>query len=269
MKKWTKEQEDFLKKNSFEISNEEITKKLNKKFKTNYTILAVKCKKEKLHIISNYRKVAKKYTPEIIEFIKENYQGKDNIELANLLNKKFKINTDANKICDLKANLKRRYDIDLRTGINKGCFKKGDIPVNKGKTWDEYMPKESQIKCLKSSFKKGNIPYNYREIGTERVNKNGYIEVKIQDGALNNNWEFKHRYIYEQHYGKIPKGYKVIFLDGNINNFSIDNLKAVSSHEELIMNEHKLRYSNKELTNIGHLIAKIEQKRRKLKNDRL
>ena len=30
-----------------------------------------------------------------------------------------------------------------------GCFLKGHAPANKGKTWDEYMPKRSQKRCAK------------------------------------------------------------------------------------------------------------------------
>ena len=132
MKKWTTDQVKYLKKISKGKSNKEISQLINKKFKTNYTASAVSTKKVKLGIKSNYIYMSK-YTDEVIEFIKSNYQNKDNIELASLLNKKFHLNTTGDKISMLKANLKRRYGLNLRTGINKGCFKKGQVPSNKGK----------------------------------------------------------------------------------------------------------------------------------------
>ena len=79
----------------------------------------------------------------------------------------------------------------------------------------------------------------------------------------------KSRVIYEKHFGKIPEGYTIIYLDGNKLNLELDNLKAISRAEELIMNKNKLRYDKKELTETGHLIAKVINKRGQLKNERL
>ena len=265
MKKWTKEQEEYLKKIASKKSNKETASMINEKFNTDYTYKAVSSKKKKLNIKSDY-KYTPKYTDEIIEFIKENYQGKDNIELANLLNKKFNLDTNSDKVCNLKANIKRRLGLNLRTGINRGCYRKGIEPANKGKKWDEYLSKEQQEKAKKTWFKKGNMPLQHREVGSERINVDGYIEIKVKEPNV---WKLKHRYIYEQYYGTIPKGYKVIFLDNDKTNLNINNLKAISSHEELIMNEYKLRYDKQELTKTSHIIAQIELRIRELKNERL
>lgn len=209
---------------------------------------------------------ANKWTEEVIQFMIDNYEGKDNIELAKLLNEKFNLNTNNDRVSNVKANLKRRRGIDLTTYINRGCYRKGIEPANKGKKWDEYLTKEQQEKAKKTCFKKGNIPHNHRQVGEERTNVDGYIEIKVSEP---NKWELKHRYIYKKHYGSIPKGYKVIFLDGNKTNLNINNLKAISSHEELIMNEYGLRYGKKELTESASIVAQLELKRRELKNERL
>lgn len=148
----------------------------------------------------------------------------------------------------------------LKCSYNAGCFKKGNVPFNKGKKWDEYMSPEGQKNSRKTTFKKGNVPPNRRECFEERITKDGYIEIKIQDGKLNKNWILKHRYIYEQHYGKIPDGYNVMFADKNKQNFDVDNLILVSKSEDLIMNSRKLFFEDKELTKIGHLIAQVISK---------
>ena len=210
-----------------------------------------------------------KYTPEIIDYIIKNHKGKSLIDLANMINEKFNLNITNDDISNLKSRLKKRKGIILEPAINDGCIKKGSIPPNKGKKWDEYMSKESQTRSRATTFKKGNIPPNHRKIGEERISKDGYVEIKVQDGCLNKNWELKHRYVYEQHYGKIPKGYNVIFLDGNKYNFDISNLKIISKHDNLIMNEYKLRFKDKELTESAYILAQIENKRRQLKNERL
>lgn len=265
MKKWTKEQENYLKKIYYRKSNKEIADLINKKFSTCYTASAISAKKVTKGYISESKKQPKKWTEEVIDFMIENYKGKDNIELAKMLNERFDLNTNNDRVSSVKANLKRRKGIDLTTNINRGCYKKGISPSNKGKKWDEYLTKEQQEKARKTTFKKGNIPPNRSEIGQERMTQDGYTEIKIQDGTLNKNWVLKHRYIYEQHYGKIPDGYNVMFADKNRQNFDIDNLILVSKHEDLIMNNNKLIYEDKELTKSGHLVAKVIAKTAKLK----
>lgn len=195
-----------------------------------------------------------KWTDEVIEFMKCNYKGKDNIELAQLLNEKFNLNTNADRVSNVKSNLKRRKGLDLTTGINRGCIKKGNIPFNKGKKWNEYLTKEQQEKSRKTCFKKGNIPQNYREVGSERVNVDGYWEIKVSEP---NKWELKHRVIYKQNFGDIPKNCKVIFADGNKNNLELNNLILTTNAEELHLNKRGFRFKEKELTETGLNIVKL------------
>ena len=44
--------------------------------------------------------------------------------------------------------------------------------------------------------------------------------------------------VWEKVNGPIPKGCKIVFLDGDKNNISIDNLKIVSSGALAIVNRH-------------------------------
>lgn len=127
------------------------------------------------------------------------------------------------------------------------------------------MSPEQYKKCQATMFKKGNIPANRRPIGSERLDKNGYILIKIQDGHKTKNWTRKHRYLYEQAYGNVPKGYKVIFADGNNRNFDLENLILVSDAEELIMNRNKLFKKDTELTKAGVVVAKLLDKVNKRK----
>ena len=271
MRKWTEEENNYLKENYIGKYDENIANLMNNYFKGKYRIYtrsSVSSAKQRLGI--HYKnEYGKKYTKEVIDYILENYKGKSLIELADLVNKKFNLNINNDNLSNLKSALRIRKGIILEPARNDGCIKKGNIPKNKGKTWDEYMPKEAQEKSRKTTFKKGNIPPNRREIGEERITKDGYIEMKVQDGCLNDNWVYKHRRIYEQHYGKIPEGYNIIFLDGNKKNCNINNLKAVSKAEDLIMNNNKLFSTDKDITYSGTLIAKIIDKGNKLKNERL
>ena len=190
-----------------------------------------------------------KWTDEVIQFMIENYQGKDNIELAELLNKRFNLNTNGDRVSNVKANLKRRKGINLNTGINKGCIKKGNVPFNKGK--------KGLTGANKTSFKKGHVPANYRKVGSERITVDGFVEIKVSNP---NRWVIKARLIYEKYYGKIPKNHVIIYLDGNKQNLDINNLKAISRKEHLIMNHNNLRYNNKELTETSLNLAKLMSK---------
>lgn len=198
-----------------------------------------------------------KYSKEVIKFLIDNHKGKTLVELANMINKKFDMNITNKDVGNLKSRLRRRKGIKLEPAVNDGRYRIGQPPANKGKKWDDYLTKEQQEKSKTTCFKKGNIPPNRREVGEERLTKDGYIMIKIQDGKLNKNWQLKHRYIYEKHYGKIPEGYNIIFLDGNRKNTNISNLKLVSKYDDLIMNNNKLFSKDKDITETGTIIANV------------
>lgn len=200
-----------------------------------------------------------RYSEEQKEFIITNNYGKYSKELAEMFNQHFNTNITAKEIAYFRRNHK------LKSGLT-GQFKKGNVAHNKGKKQIEYMSQESIERTKKTRFKKGNKPKNYRPVGSERITKDGYIEVKVADP---NKWETKNKIIYKQYFGDIPEGHKIIYADGNKLNNDINNLILVSDNEELIMNRHKLRTENIELTKTGYLIAKVIDKTNMVKNERL
>ena len=188
-----------------------------------------------------------RYTDEHKAFIVDNIKNTAK-DLLSLFNKKFNANLSEQQLYNFKA----RHN--LKSGLVGGQFKKGHIPMNKGKRWDEYMSKQGQINSSKTTFKKGNIPTNHRPVGSERLNVYGYIEVKV---AEPNKWKLKHRVIYEKEFGAIPKSHIVTFADGNTENFELDNLILISRYENLLANQYDLHKRDKELTKTGLLIAKV------------
>lgn len=195
--------------------------------------------KSKTHIWSEEEK---KYLSEITP-------GRHYSEILDLMNKKFIYNFT---ISQIKGAI-RRYK--LNTGFN-GQFKKGSIPVNKGT--------KGLTGANKTSFKKGDRPVNYRPVGSERVNIYGYIEMKVEDP---NKWRLKHVVVWEQHNGPVPKGYNIIFGDGNKQNLNIDNLILASKRELLILNRRKLIFNDTDLTKAGLNVVKIYEKINKLKKE--
>ena len=193
-----------------------------------------------------------KYTDEMKQFILDNYKGRYNKELADLFNQKFNTNITSRTIKSYKANNK------LNSGLT-GKFRKGQTPHNKGKK----MPKEVYEKVKHTMFAKGNVPPNHRPVGSERISKDGYIEVKV---AEPNKWRLKQRVVYEETKGKIPEGCPIIFLDGNKRNFDIDNLRCITRSELLYLNCNGLNNSN-EITETGILMARLDRAKNKKKQE--
>ena len=102
-------------------------------------------------------------------------------------------------------------------------------------------------------FKKGHEPHNTCYDGHERISKDGYIEVRIMKGK----YVSKHRHLWEQSNGKLPKGYILIFKDKNQQNTSLDNLELISREENMRRNTIH-RFPNELKTTIT-LINKLKK----------
>lgn len=194
-----------------------------------------------------------RYTQEQKQFIINNNYGKYAKELAKMFNLKFGANITAKEIKYFRQNHR------LNSGLT-GQFEKGH------KTWNKGL--KGYMGANETSFKKGNVPHNHRPIGSERKTIDGFWEIKVDEP---NKWMLKHRWVWEQSNGKIPKGYVLVFLDGNRDNISLKNLKLISRQENLVMNNNKLRYENAEVTNVANTLAKFIIKttqRKKTKNEK-
>ena len=144
----------------------------------------------------------------------------------------------------------------LNTG-RTGRFEKGHATWNKGT--------KGLTKANVTSFKKGQKPHNYKPLGSERIMKDGYCEVKVSDTGRR--WRPKHVLIYEKHHGKVPKGSAVIFLDGDKRNFDIDNLYLVTRSQLAMLNKNNLIQKDADLTktaiNVVDLMKKISAMEKK------
>lgn len=184
------------------------------------------------------------WTKEEKIYLKKITPGHHYKEIQKLMNKKYNLCFTLGQI----NGAIKRYE--LKTGFT-GQFEKDHIPANKG------------IKgvCAQGSdkgwFKKGIIPPNHREVGSERITVDDYTEIKI---AEPNKWRLKQQLIYEKHNGPIPKGYAVIFGNGDRHNLDIDNLILVSRQQLLILNINKLIQKDANLTRTGVIIADLYQK---------
>ena len=103
-------------------------------------------------------------------------------------------------------------------------------------------------------FKKGNVPANYRPVGSERINVDGYIEIKTADPNI---WEIKHRVVYAQHFGELKKGDTIIMLNGDKTDLRPENLMKVTRSELVRINANGLHSDNTEIGKTKALIGKL------------
>lgn len=154
--------------------------------------------------------------PDMVAYMREIIPGHEEGEIRAMFLEKFGIVLTKMQIKNFKIN----YHIS--SGTHGGRFQKGCIPHNKGKK----MPPEIYERVKHSMFHKGHTPVNHRPVGSERINVDGYTEIKVADP---NKWRLKQRVIYEQYYGvELTKDDVIIFLDGNKQNLDIDNLFRLS-----------------------------------------
>ncbi|TGP22318.1 MULTISPECIES: HNH endonuclease [unclassified Mesorhizobium] len=126
------------------------------------------------------------------------------------------------KLEDIKALCSRRGWLTGRTG----GFEKGSIPFNKGK------PHPARGRAAETQFKKGSMTgaaaAKYKPIGTERFNKDGYLERKIHDGLpLQSRWRLVHLIRWEELNGALPAGEALKCLDGDRRNTDPSNWRAI------------------------------------------
>ncbi|WP_376872306.1 HNH endonuclease signature motif containing protein [Albirhodobacter sp. R86504] len=106
-----------------------------------------------------------------------------------------------------------------------GRFSKGKEAHNKGK------PMAWHPNSAKTRFKAGSIPKNLRPMWSERIGRDGYIEMKVprENPHTGHPTRFmlKHRYVWEEANGPLPEGMVLKFKDGVRTNCTLENIIAI------------------------------------------
>lgn len=204
------------------------------------------------------------YTPEDIAYIKEHFATSPTADIAKHLNVSPSAISYKAHMLGLKKDesyLNSPACHRMQKGSTLGSktrFKKGTVPPNKGKKQSEYMSPEAIERTKPTQFKKGQLPHNAKQDGviSTRRNVSGrkYKWIRISLG----HWVELHRHEWEQTYGPIPKGFNIVFKDGNSLNCDIDNLQMVTN-DELMYKNTIMRYPP-EMRRAFRLIGKLTRK---------
>ena len=182
-------------------------------------------KNHKLRSGSQYRGKTKLFTPEQEAFFYEHNKGTLAQDLVDLMNAEFGT-----------------------------CFTAGQIRA--------FRKNHHASSGLVMQFGHGQKMYHHwKPVGSERVNSNGYIEVKIAEPRT---WAFKHKLVYEEYFGPIPEGCVIRFLDGNRLNCSPDNLVLLTKAEHAVLTRKGLATEDPELTRAGVNVVKLSMKIKEL-----
>lgn len=272
---YTPEVVDWLKKNA-DLPIAEQVQCLKKQFgldvskKSIIGIRSRKVIKGSVHFNSIFSKPA-------MDFMKENQYVYDNKTMTEVLNQKFGTSYTQRQI----ARCRRRNKIVYR------LFSTEILEYMKNHNTDDYEVVRENVNRLSSKnyslqqIKSGFYFYKLKEFRKKRVVnpfRPDYSERLRNSSAclweikINGKWIPKARYVYEQATGKkVGKDEVVLFLDGDINNFNLENLLCVKRKTVAVVNGqlNGTCKNNGELTkckyNIAELKLLIGEKQRKLK----
>ena len=170
-----------------------------------------------------------KWTDTELDYLRQIVKDRYIFEIAELMSIKFNYEFRKSQIKSIMA--KHKITNNMKNKIPKGIE-----PWNK-------------------NLKIGNSHiHNLKNVGDEYISSNGFTMMKLDNPTR---WVQKHRYLYEQQFGEIPKDKVLIFLDGNKQNLNLDNLKCITRKQLIKMNQNGLFYDNAELTEAGSELANL------------
>lgn len=134
--------------------------------------------------------------------------------------------------------------------------------IHTEKTIRDFL-KDKGLKCNNSGRFKHGHKMNTKAVGDIVYREStGYYYIKVGEsyGKGEDNYVPYHRYIYEEHYGKLSDNTCVVFLDGDITNFDINNLYAIPRRALGMMSRCGWWNNNAELTKAGLLCSELSTK---------
>lgn len=231
---YTGEQLTFLRRRYRHLEARDLTEEFNRKFGTNITVDAMRSTLARNKIYCGRRghmkgRHAKLLNQEETDLLAKLYKSHTVSECTAIINDMFELELTEQQIKTFISNH------GIKSERPNG-FQKGHKPWNTGI--------KGSMKPNSGSFKKGNRPKNITPLGHERIDKDGYVWIKINQQNPHTGYKHryvsKHRHVWEQAHGEIPPAHTIAFRDGNKTNCDLENLVLVSRQENLWLNRNGL-----------------------------
>ena len=215
-------------------------------------------------------KVNKKYSEEQYNWLRTHYLNYTSyVKLTEDFNLYFE---EDRSVCSLRQILTKKLKLYVATEKTAEHFtkeqenwlidnyKKFDIYSDLTREFNRIFSRTKTVesiseKCTKrlglsgmpniTKYRKGHIK-DQCQIGTIRTSTNGYRYIKVKNGTgsyINGYqepyWLPIQKKIWQDHYGEVPEGKFVIFLDGDRENLDINNLYCIDRQISAIMAANK------------------------------
>lgn len=200
------------------------------------------------------------------EWIKQNYPGK----CTNEFYRRY-VEETGHEVSKGTLRSHIRRDLDLKTKYHytdeelafvkenyvslggKACAEALGIPLSR-----VYGIAEVRlgIRMPKEDFKRHvNVFKNKYHVGTIKKKRgDSNYSIKAEDG-----WHELGRYVWEKHYGEIPKGYYVVFLNRDTSDARIENLALVPKGVVGAMNVNNMWHDDADLTKAHLMVLLLER----------
>ena len=264
---WTPEEEAWLREVYPDHHNAEIAEMHARAFPDapHRTVKAVSSRAKRLKLLKAddfVRCPPRFWTSERVEWFRAFVPGHTEPEISAEHERLFGAPLSEGQIGNAKTKL------GVRSGTHGGRFEKGQTPHNKGKTWAEYVSPEGQARSRATCFRKGEVRgaalKREQPVGSERVSKDGYVEVKVSEGLQsrpNCNFRPKHHIVWEQANGyPVPPHTMIVFADHDKQNFDPPNLVAVPRSLWSVISRQGWAYRDRESLEACVALAKLSRK---------
>lgn len=211
--------------------------------------------------------MARKWSDEEIEFVREHAMQMPCAELVKLVNERFGKNYSLEQLYRVKARCRiKSLNIGCyRKGIRNSPeteFKKGHVPHNKG----THPPTVGRM--AETQFKQGQMPHNHKPVGSERISY-GKIQIKIAEPK---SWEWLATLIWQSvHKKALPEGCIIRFANEDITDYSPENLVAITKAQNAVLNHLHIHTYDADSLKAALLICDLkmqQSKRKKRRNKR-
>ena len=146
----------------------------------------------------------------------------------------------------------QRISSAVRKGSERTQFKPGH------QTWNKGTHFVSGGRSVETQFKPGQKPHTWNPIGHERKTKEGYLQRKVTDtGITRSDYVLVHHLIWAEDGREIPKGFALIFKDGNKENITLENLDLINRAD--LMRRNSIHNYPKEIAQLCQLRGAISR----------